>query len=157
MEYHKPNLEHLTLTRRDFLRRCGMGMGALSLASLFGGFRTPSARSEDNSRCARGHEPCASRRPRGAPRPARTRLCRGGFGPRYKHPSRCLAAGGARRGRFLWRRAAQAWGRRAQRASLSDSPRLFERSERSERSEFCGATPGRASQWSRSEAQTATA
>ena len=37
------------------------------------------------------------------------------------------------------------------------SPRLFERSERSERSEFCGATPGRAAQWSRSAAQTATA
>ena len=34
MEHHKPNLEHLALTRRDFLRRCGMGMGALSLASL---------------------------------------------------------------------------------------------------------------------------
>jgi hypothetical protein len=44
-----------------------------------------------------------------------------------------------------------------QRASLSDSPRLFERSERSERSEFCGATPDRAAQCSRSEAQTATA
>ncbi len=44
-----------------------------------------------------------------------------------------------------------------QRASTSNSPRLFERSERSERSELCGATPGRAAQWSRSEAQTAPA
>ena len=67
------------------------------------------------------------------------------------------AAGAARRGRFLWRRAAQLWGRRAQRASKTDSPRLFERSERSERSEFSGATPERAAQRSRSEAETATA
>jgi len=47
MGHHEPNLEHLTLTRRDFLRRCGMGMGALSLASLFGGFRTPTARAAE--------------------------------------------------------------------------------------------------------------
>jgi hypothetical protein len=46
------------------------------------------------------------------------------------------AAGGTRRGRFLERRAAQAWRRRAQRASKTDSPRLFERNERSEWSEF---------------------
>ena len=31
--------------------------------------------SDDNLRCARGHEPCASRRSRGALRPARTRHC----------------------------------------------------------------------------------
>src|SRR5438309_4486611 len=36
--HHKPNLEHLALTRRDFLCRCGMGIGAVSFASLFGGF-----------------------------------------------------------------------------------------------------------------------
>src|SRR5689334_7264139 len=36
--HHKPNLEHLALTRRDFLCRCGMGMGAVSFASLFSGF-----------------------------------------------------------------------------------------------------------------------
>src|SRR5438045_6952356 len=36
--HHKPNLEHLALTRRDFLCRCGMGMGSVSFASLFGGF-----------------------------------------------------------------------------------------------------------------------
>jgi hypothetical protein len=36
MSHHAPNLEHLTLTRRDFLRRCGMGMGAVGLASLMG-------------------------------------------------------------------------------------------------------------------------
>ncbi len=35
MNYHALNPEHLALTRRQFLCRCGMGMGALSLASLF--------------------------------------------------------------------------------------------------------------------------
>ena len=38
MNHHGLNPEHLALTRREFLCRCGMGMGALSLASLFGGF-----------------------------------------------------------------------------------------------------------------------
>ena len=38
MEHHKLDPEHLALTRREFLGRCGMGMGALSLASLLGGF-----------------------------------------------------------------------------------------------------------------------
>lgn len=33
---HKPSFEHLGLTRREFLHRCGMGMGTLGLASLFG-------------------------------------------------------------------------------------------------------------------------
>src|SRR5882762_592590 len=36
-QHHAPNLEHLALTRREFLCRCGMGMGALSLATFFGG------------------------------------------------------------------------------------------------------------------------
>jgi len=36
MTHHRQNFEHLALTRREFLGRCGMGMGALSLASLFG-------------------------------------------------------------------------------------------------------------------------
>ena len=34
MEHHALNPEHLALTRRQFLRRCGMGMGALGLANL---------------------------------------------------------------------------------------------------------------------------
>ena len=57
----------------------------------------------------------------------------------------CLASGRA----FGPARPAQARagvGARAARASTTDSPRLFERSERSERSEFCGATPDRAAQ-----------
>ena len=36
MNHHAPNPEHLVLTRRDFLHRCGMGMGALGLAGLLG-------------------------------------------------------------------------------------------------------------------------
>ncbi len=104
-----------------------------------------------------GRGPCASRRLRGALRPARARLCGSTGGLRREHPCCCLAAGGTRRRRFLWRREAQAWGRRAQRASTTISSRLSERSERSERSEFRDATPGRASQWSRRVAPTATA
>ena len=69
-------------------------------------------------------------------------------------PERQAAPGGRR---FLWRRGAQVRGRRAQRASSSDLPQLFECSERSERSEFCGTTSGRAPQCSRSAAETATA
>src|SRR5258708_6652100 len=38
MAHHAANLEHLALTRREFLCRCGLGMGAVSLASMFGGF-----------------------------------------------------------------------------------------------------------------------
>src|SRR5438552_2552315 len=37
MQHHKPQLDDAFLTRREFLCRCGMGMGALSLASFFGG------------------------------------------------------------------------------------------------------------------------
>jgi len=36
MGHHALNPEHLALTRREFLCRCGMGMGAVSLASLLG-------------------------------------------------------------------------------------------------------------------------
>src|SRR4051812_9782903 len=36
MNHHALNPEHLALTRRGFLRRCGMGMGALGLANLLG-------------------------------------------------------------------------------------------------------------------------
>ena len=113
--------------------------------------------SEDNSRCARGREPCASRRRRCPPRPTRTRLHHRwtAFGHERKH--RSDGAGGARRGRILWRREAQARGRRAQRALSTDSAQLSERSARRARSEFCAATPGRASQRSRRTAPTATA
>ncbi len=59
------------------------------------------------------------------------------------------AAGGTRRGRFLGCRGADRKGRRAQRASLSFWPRLSERRERSERSEFRGPTLAGAPQGSR--------
>jgi len=37
MNHHAANPEHLALTRREFLSRCGMGMGAVSLGGLLGG------------------------------------------------------------------------------------------------------------------------
>lgn len=40
MSHHKPTLDHLALTRRQFLCRCGMGMGALGLANIFGSLGT---------------------------------------------------------------------------------------------------------------------
>jgi len=36
MSHHRPRLQDAFLTRRNFLCRCGMGMGALSLAGLLG-------------------------------------------------------------------------------------------------------------------------
>jgi len=136
---------------------------------------------------ARGHGPCVPRRLAGALRPARARLggpaelferitpvqcvCMTGLervpktasSARRSRPATSarhrgvFAAGGIRRGRFLGRRGTQERGRRAQRASWSDSPHLFERSERSSRSELCGATPLRVPQRSRRGAPTATA
>ncbi|MCS6859571.1 MAG: DUF1501 domain-containing protein [Abditibacteriales bacterium] len=43
MSHHKPNPEDLFLTRREFLCRCGMGMGALALTHLMAeiGFLSP--------------------------------------------------------------------------------------------------------------------
>jgi hypothetical protein len=73
--------------------------------------------------------------------------------PRCSTPSRGRVAGGAP----LRRRGAQGSGPRAQRASMTDSPRLFERSERSERSEFGGGPRGRAPQGSHRAAVTAAA
>jgi hypothetical protein len=48
MQHHAPNPEHLALTRREFLHRCGMGMGALGLGGLFGnlGFTGSTAASD---------------------------------------------------------------------------------------------------------------
>ena len=86
------------------------------------------------------------------PRPLGTRWwsSAGKSGPRPpEHQKPSVAAGAARRGRFLERRGAQPEGRCAQRTSSSFWPRLSERRERSERSEFCGPTLGRAPQGSR--------
>jgi uncharacterized protein DUF1501 len=46
MLHHRPDPADLLLNRRDLLRRCGMGMGAVTLASMLGelGALTPAAR-----------------------------------------------------------------------------------------------------------------
>lgn len=36
MSHHQPSSEHLALTRREFLCRCGMGMGSIGLGSILG-------------------------------------------------------------------------------------------------------------------------
>jgi hypothetical protein len=43
MSHHPFNPDHLTLTRREFLNRCGMGMGALGLGGLLNQLLTPAA------------------------------------------------------------------------------------------------------------------
>src|SRR5262245_43004018 len=43
MSHHQFNPEHLTLTRREFLSRCGMGMGALGLGALLRDALVPAA------------------------------------------------------------------------------------------------------------------
>jgi hypothetical protein len=52
--HHKPRLEDLFLTRRDFLRKCGLGFGMLSMASLL----APNALGEKSAR-----EPVAANSP----------------------------------------------------------------------------------------------
>ncbi len=48
--WHKPNPKDAFQTRRDFLRKCGMGMGAVSLAAMFGegSLLLPSAHAAEN-------------------------------------------------------------------------------------------------------------
>jgi len=106
---------------------------------------------------ARGHALCAARR----------RICRCRRTPAHgfagtsevfidENPGRA-ARWAVPGGGDLWggEKRSIAVGARTARASTSDSPRLFEHNERSEWSEFRGATAMRASQRSRSEAQTA--
>ncbi len=59
MLYHQPPLDDAFLTRRDFLCRCGMGMGAVGFAGLLGqiGLLTPDARAGEAA------NPLASRAP----------------------------------------------------------------------------------------------
>src|SRR4051812_15597446 len=49
MSHHRISLKDRLVTRRDFLHRCGMGMGALSLSTLLGqaGLLGGVARAED--------------------------------------------------------------------------------------------------------------
>jgi hypothetical protein len=58
MSHHKPNPEDLFLTRREFLCRCGMGMGALALTNLMAeiGFLSP-------AQAADALNPLATRKP----------------------------------------------------------------------------------------------
>ena len=101
----------------------------LTARTAFAPFRQ-SRRSQRLRRAARaGHGRCAPRRLRGASRPARARLCGNARGVRSEdHRGHDLASGGTWQGRFLRRRGAQPRGRRAQRASSSCLPHLFERS-----------------------------
>ncbi|MDB6026049.1 MAG: hypothetical protein JWM68_2272, partial [Verrucomicrobiales bacterium] len=48
---HKFNVKDAFLTRRDFLTKCGMGMGAVGLAGLFGetGLLLPAAHAVESS------------------------------------------------------------------------------------------------------------
>src|SRR3954464_6578423 len=48
MQHHRPDPNDLLLNRRDLLRRCGMGMGAVTLATLMGdvGGLSPLARAD---------------------------------------------------------------------------------------------------------------
>lgn len=46
MRFHQPNAQPLGFTRREFLSRCGMGMGAVSLAGLFSNFFETAAHAE---------------------------------------------------------------------------------------------------------------
>ncbi len=123
------------------------GLASNSLRALRALRSNSDAEFDDDAHCARGHAGCASQRPTGAPQPARTPLC-----PRLRWFAKVEHHGGGERqgapggGRCVGRREAQARGRRAQRALLSDSPQLFERSACRARSEFCSAASGRASQ-----------
>src|SRR5271154_917978 len=65
MSHHAPDPEHLTLTRRDFLRRCGMGMGAIGLAELLSGLAGPES--------ARAESYVSSLLPKAPPLPARAK------------------------------------------------------------------------------------
>lgn len=157
-----------------------LGRVAASLNSLRS-LRSPRSDSGDESvddaRCARCHAPCASRRLKGAPQPARVHLwsIMNGVRSEAPRPARarlCCAIDGVRteaNPRWTSRQALSAGRdfcgdekRRAgvgarPRASKSCLPQLFERSERSERREFCVTTPARASQCSRPARPTATA
>jgi hypothetical protein len=47
MQHHAPNPEHLALTRREFLSRCGMGMGTLGFGALLGSLGLPESAAAD--------------------------------------------------------------------------------------------------------------
>ena len=136
----------------------GRGCGIASAMSAFGPLRTlsvfPENRTAWNTAAWFGTRPTAHSAPRLSSALRAPPLCRcaertadlilrlgwtaGARNTEYRMPS--VAAGAARRGRFLGRREADRRGRCAQRTSLSFWPRLSERSARRARSEFCGPT-----------------
>ena len=61
MSHHAPNPEHLFLTRRDFLQRCGMGMGALALGGVLHAPGLGTSRS--HAAAAAGLNPLSPRHP----------------------------------------------------------------------------------------------
>ncbi|ADV61745.1 protein of unknown function DUF1501 [Isosphaera pallida ATCC 43644] len=69
---HRPRWEHLALTRRQLLQRCGMGMGALALGSVLaeatGLASTPAARGDQLNR---GVNPLLPKSPHFAPKAKR--------------------------------------------------------------------------------------
>jgi hypothetical protein len=122
----------------------------LTARTAFAPFRQ-SRRSQSTRRATRAaHGPCAPRRLRGASRPARARLCGGARGVRPKtKPATTSRQAAPGRGDFCGdeEHSAGVGARSALRALTCR--RLFERSERTSRSEFCGTTPARAPQCSR--------
>ena len=97
--------------------------------------------SDNEARFARRPRACAARRSRNRPcqvPPAASSTTELRVGRQREPQWFGKGAGGQPAARLCAAEKRRARGPRAQRASLSDSPRLFERSSRSERSEFCG-------------------
>src|SRR3954469_21120451 len=69
MGTNRPGAEQLILTRREFLRRCGMGFGALSLAALLGESGIPTVFGADAERL--GLNPLSPKQPHFAGRAKR--------------------------------------------------------------------------------------
>jgi len=108
------------------------------------------------ARCARAHAPCAPRLRTGAP--GHTAQALGHEVParhRWNAKHACVRAVPLPLGAHVRRRGAQGAGRRAQRASTTDSRHLFERNARSACSELCRAPCPRAPQGSPRAARTA--
>ena len=97
---------------------------------------------------------CREARGRGLPIGAPPSVSEGTVGLPQRFSKGAFGLGASLRGR---RRGAEGAWPRAQRVLSSDSPRLSEHSERSERSEFCGGPRDRAPQSSRRAATTAEA
>ena len=140
--------------------RCGARSGVVpknSLRSLCSLRSNSFGKNEDEARCARRPLLCAPRRHRDRPHrvpPAAKQERRHSNGGAPTGPPQSRVRSGC--GAPLKRRVAQGLRPRAQRASSTDSSRLFERRERSEQSEFRDGPHDRATQGSLRTAQTAS-